>query len=147
MNKSQIWKDLPLQQDIYSHKSQYFWIAFSKEWEHHMSNKNGFYLNLTIKRLQLLQEMWFIFSRIFGGLVLDVKRKLPFYWSDFRDSLSLQCLASILFLYCACMSPVITFGGLLGEATKGNIVSLKAWHFETYYLCLFFMISMETKPM
>lgn len=91
-----------------------------------MSNKNGFYLNLTIKRLQLLQEMWFIFSRIFGGLVLDVKRKLPFYWSDFRDSLSLQCLASILFLYCACMSPVITFGGLLGEATKGNIVSLKA---------------------
>ncbi|KAG7274225.1 hypothetical protein CRUP_007662 [Coryphaenoides rupestris] len=32
-----------------------------------------------------------------------------------------QCLASVLFLYCACMSPVITFGGLLGEATKGNI--------------------------
>lgn len=64
-------------------------------------------------------------SRICGGLVLDVKRKLPFYWSDIRDSLSLQCLASVLFLYCACMSPVITFGGLLGEATKGNIVSLK----------------------
>lgn len=86
--------------------------------------------------------MCFIFSRIFGGLVLDVKRKLPFYWSDLRDSLSLQCLASILFLYCACMSPVITFGGLLGEATRGNIVSLKAWHFESYYLCLF-LISME----
>lgn len=42
MNKSQIWKDLHLQQVIYSHKTQYFWIAFSKEWEHHMSNKNGF---------------------------------------------------------------------------------------------------------
>ncbi|CAB1346676.1 unnamed protein product [Coregonus sp. 'balchen'] len=26
------------------------------------------------------------------------------------DALSLQCLASFLFLYCACMSPVITFG-------------------------------------
>uniref|UniRef100_A0A8C1NU81 Anion exchange protein n=1 Tax=Cyprinus carpio TaxID=7962 RepID=A0A8C1NU81_CYPCA len=62
-------------------------------------------------------------GRIFGGLVLDVKRKAPFYWSDVRDALSLQCLASILFLYCACMSPVITFGGLLGETTKNNIVT------------------------
>ncbi|XP_054462034.1 sodium bicarbonate cotransporter 3-like isoform X3 [Anoplopoma fimbria] len=65
-------------------------------------------------------------GRIFGGLVLDVKRKLPFYWSDIRDSLSLQCLASVLFLYCACMSPVITFGGLLGEATKGNISAIES---------------------
>lgn len=61
-------------------------------------------------------------GRIFGGLVNDVRRKTPFYWSDIKDALSLQCVASILFLYCACMSPVITFGGLLGEATKGNIV-------------------------
>ncbi|XP_028454107.1 sodium bicarbonate cotransporter 3 isoform X3 [Perca flavescens] len=65
-------------------------------------------------------------GRIFGGLVLDIKRKLPFYWSDIRDSLSLQCLASVLFLYCACMSPVITFGGLLGEATKGNISAIES---------------------
>ncbi|XP_036948410.1 sodium bicarbonate cotransporter 3-like isoform X10 [Acanthopagrus latus] len=65
-------------------------------------------------------------GRIFGGLVLDVKRKFPFYWSDIRDSFSLQCLASILFLYCACMSPVITFGGLLGEATKGNISAIES---------------------
>lgn len=54
--------------------------------------------------------------------MLDVKRKAPWYWSDYRDALSLQCLASFLFLYCACMSPVITFGGLLGEATEGRIV-------------------------
>uniref|UniRef100_A0A8C2ZMZ4 Anion exchange protein n=1 Tax=Cyclopterus lumpus TaxID=8103 RepID=A0A8C2ZMZ4_CYCLU len=65
-------------------------------------------------------------GRIFGGLILDVKRKLPFYWSDIRDSFSLQCLASVLFLYCACMSPVITFGGLLGEATKGNISAIES---------------------
>ncbi|XP_020495913.1 sodium bicarbonate cotransporter 3 isoform X2 [Labrus bergylta] len=65
-------------------------------------------------------------GRIFGGLILDIKRKLPFYWSDIRDSLSLQCLASILFLYCACMSPVITFGGLLGEATKNNISAIES---------------------
>lgn len=60
--------------------------------------------------------------RLFGGLIMDVKRKVPFYLSDFRDGLSLQCMASFLFLYCACMSPVITFGGLLGEATEGRIV-------------------------
>uniref|UniRef100_A0A8C4ZXU0 Anion exchange protein n=1 Tax=Gadus morhua TaxID=8049 RepID=A0A8C4ZXU0_GADMO len=65
-------------------------------------------------------------GRIFGGLVWDIKRKLPFYWSDLRDALSLQCLASVLFLYCACMSPVITFGGLLGEATKGNISAIES---------------------
>ncbi|KAF7238291.1 Sodium bicarbonate cotransporter 3 [Varanus komodoensis] len=60
-------------------------------------------------------------GRLFGGLILDIKRKTPFFLSDFKDALSLQCLASILFLYCACMSPVITFGGLLGEATEGRI--------------------------
>ncbi|XP_035991490.1 sodium bicarbonate cotransporter 3 isoform X7 [Fundulus heteroclitus] len=65
-------------------------------------------------------------GRIFGGLVKDVRRKAPFYWSDLKDALSLQCLASVLFLYCACMSPVVTFGGLLGEATKGNISAIES---------------------
>lgn len=61
--------------------------------------------------------------RWFGGLILDIKRKLPHYLSDYTDAISLQCVASFLFLYCACMSPVITFGGLLGEATEGRIVN------------------------
>uniref|UniRef100_A0AAR2L1B1 Anion exchange protein n=1 Tax=Pygocentrus nattereri TaxID=42514 RepID=A0AAR2L1B1_PYGNA len=65
-------------------------------------------------------------GRLFGGLVWDVRRKAPFYWSDVRDALSLQCLASILFLYCACMSPVITFGGLLGDITKNNISAIES---------------------
>ncbi|XP_036107262.1 electroneutral sodium bicarbonate exchanger 1 isoform X2 [Molossus molossus] len=65
-------------------------------------------------------------GRLFGGLVLDIKRKTPWYWSDYRDALSLQCLASFLFLYCACMSPVITFGGLLGEATEGRISAIES---------------------
>ncbi|NWZ60914.1 S4A8 protein, partial [Haliaeetus albicilla] len=65
-------------------------------------------------------------GRLFGGLSLDVKRKAPWFWSDFRDGLSLQCLASFLFLYCACMSPVITFGGLLGEATNGHISAMES---------------------
>ncbi|KAG5833999.1 hypothetical protein ANANG_G00281910 [Anguilla anguilla] len=65
-------------------------------------------------------------GRLFGGLVLDVKRKVPHYLSDYADALSLQCLASFLFLYCACMSPVITFGGLLGEATEGRISAIES---------------------
>ncbi|XP_060743194.1 sodium bicarbonate cotransporter 3-like isoform X1 [Tachysurus vachellii] len=65
-------------------------------------------------------------GRIFGGLVCDIKRKAPFYCSDILDGFSLQCVASVLFLYCACMSPVITFGGLLGEATKNNISAIES---------------------
>ncbi|XP_037629252.1 electroneutral sodium bicarbonate exchanger 1 isoform X1 [Sebastes umbrosus] len=65
-------------------------------------------------------------GRLFGGLILDIKRKAPFYLSDFKDGLSLQCVASFLFLYCACMSPVITFGGLLGEATEGRISAIES---------------------
>uniref|UniRef100_A0A4W3JDA7 Anion exchange protein n=1 Tax=Callorhinchus milii TaxID=7868 RepID=A0A4W3JDA7_CALMI len=65
-------------------------------------------------------------GRLFGGLVLDIKRKIPWYWSDFKDAFSLQCVASFLFLYCACMSPVITFGGLLGEATEGRISAIES---------------------
>uniref|UniRef100_A0A8C8AXG4 Anion exchange protein n=1 Tax=Otus sunia TaxID=257818 RepID=A0A8C8AXG4_9STRI len=65
-------------------------------------------------------------GRLFGGLIRDVKRKAPWFWSDFRDGLRLQCLASFLFLYCACMSPIITFGGLLGEATDNHISAMES---------------------
>lgn len=62
--------------------------------------------------------------RWFGGLINDVKRKLPHYKSDFTDALSMQTVASIVFLYFACLTPIITFGGLLGDATGNNIVSI-----------------------
>uniref|UniRef100_A0A8C7YV64 Anion exchange protein n=1 Tax=Oryzias sinensis TaxID=183150 RepID=A0A8C7YV64_9TELE len=65
-------------------------------------------------------------GRLFGGLILDIKRKVPHYLSDYTDAINLQCIASFLFLYCACMSPVITFGGLLGEATEGRISAIES---------------------
>uniref|UniRef100_A0A7N8YHM1 Anion exchange protein n=1 Tax=Mastacembelus armatus TaxID=205130 RepID=A0A7N8YHM1_9TELE len=65
-------------------------------------------------------------GKFFGGFFLDIKRKAPHYLSDFTDAISLQCLASFLFLYCACMSPVITFGGLLGEATEGRVSAIES---------------------
>ncbi|XP_037327311.1 sodium-driven chloride bicarbonate exchanger-like isoform X2 [Pungitius pungitius] len=65
-------------------------------------------------------------GRFFGGFFMDIKRKAPHYLSDYTDAISLQCLASFLFLYCACMSPVITFGGLLGEATEGRVSAIES---------------------
>ncbi|KAH9523267.1 hypothetical protein Btru_066239 [Bulinus truncatus] len=57
-------------------------------------------------------------GRLFGGLIADIKRKLPWYPSDFKDSLHIQCVASIIFLYLATLTPNVTFGGLLGQATE-----------------------------
>ncbi|XP_072752840.1 electroneutral sodium bicarbonate exchanger 1 isoform X5 [Anoplolepis gracilipes] len=65
-------------------------------------------------------------GRLFGGLINDVKRKGPFYLSDFKDALALQCVASFIFLYFACLSPIITFGGLLGEATGKNMAAMES---------------------
>ncbi|XP_040168604.1 sodium bicarbonate cotransporter 3 isoform X10 [Anopheles arabiensis] len=65
-------------------------------------------------------------GRLFGGLINDLKRKAPFYLSDFKDGLSMQCVASWIFLYFACLSPIITFGGLLGTATGNNIAAMES---------------------
>lgn len=48
------------------------------------------------------------------------------YWSDFKDALALQCVASWIFLYFACLSPIITFGGLLGHATGNNMAAMES---------------------
>ncbi|PWA26799.1 hypothetical protein CCH79_00001127 [Gambusia affinis] len=53
-----------------------------------------------------------------GGLILDVKRKLPFFASDFYDALHIQSLSAILFIYLGTVTNAITFGGLLGDATE-----------------------------
>lgn len=54
-------------------------------------------------------------GRPFGGLIRDVRRRYPHYLSDFRDALDPQCLAAVIFIYFAALSPAITFGGLLGK--------------------------------
>ncbi|XP_067869375.1 band 3 anion transport protein-like isoform X2 [Heterodontus francisci] len=55
----------------------------------------------------------------FGGLIRDIKRRYPKYLSDIKDALNTQCLAAIIFIYFAALSPAITFGGLLEEKTEG----------------------------
>lgn len=63
---------------------------------------------------------------LFGGLKNDLRRKAPWYFSDFRDALNSQCIASWIFLYFACLSPIITFGGLLGSATGNNMAAMES---------------------
>lgn len=63
---------------------------------------------------------------LFGGFINDVKRKAPWYLSDFKDALATQCIASWIFLYFACLSPIITFGGLLAEATGKNMAAMES---------------------
>ncbi|XP_053337376.1 solute carrier family 4 member 4a isoform X3 [Clarias gariepinus] len=57
-------------------------------------------------------------GRFCGGLVLDIKRKAPFFASDFYDALHIQSLSAILFIYLGTVTNAITFGGLLGDATE-----------------------------
>ncbi|XP_056448145.1 electrogenic sodium bicarbonate cotransporter 1-like isoform X3 [Gadus chalcogrammus] len=52
-----------------------------------------------------------------GGLILDIKRKMPFFVSDFTDAFHIQALSAILFIYLGTVTNAITFGGLLGDAT------------------------------
>ncbi|XP_043531109.1 band 3 anion transport protein-like isoform X2 [Chiloscyllium plagiosum] len=57
----------------------------------------------------------------FGGVIRDIKRRYPKYLSDIRDALNAQCLAAIIFIYFAALTPAITFGGLLEEKTNGSM--------------------------
>ncbi|CAN0144405.1 unnamed protein product [Lampetra planeri] len=57
-------------------------------------------------------------GRFFGGLIKDIRRKLPWYMSDFCDAFNIQSLSAIIFLYLATITNAITFGGLLGDATE-----------------------------
>ncbi|GFS07692.1 anion exchange protein [Elysia marginata] len=60
-----------------------------------------------------------VFSgRPFGGLIQDIKRKLPWYWSDFKDALHVQCVASFVYIFLATLTPNVTFGGMLGKETN-----------------------------
>ena len=60
-------------------------------------------------------------GRIFGGLVQDIRRRLPHYASDFRDGFHSKSVASTLFLFFACLAPAVTFGGIMAELTDDHI--------------------------
>ncbi|XP_060165057.1 electrogenic sodium bicarbonate cotransporter 4 isoform X1 [Globicephala melas] len=79
-------------------------------------------------------------GRFFGGLRLDVKRKLPWFPSDFYDGFHIQSISAILFIYLGCITNAITFGGLLGDATdnyQGVMESFLGTAMAGSLFCLF----------
>jgi hypothetical protein len=56
-----------------------------------------------------------------GGLLGDIARRRPFYVDDFVQGFHPKVLASILFLFFACIANAIAFGGLTGIVTGGQI--------------------------
>jgi len=52
-------------------------------------------------------------GRPFGGAVLDLKRRLPHWVDDWRAGLNTKVLASVLFMFFACLAPAVAFGFLL----------------------------------
>ncbi|XP_054083230.1 sodium bicarbonate cotransporter 3 isoform X2 [Zeugodacus cucurbitae] len=84
-------------------------------------------INEEEEELRLRQESGLTRTgRLFGGLSNDFKRKAMWYFTDFKDGFSMQCVASWIFLYFACLSPIITFGGLLSQATGKNIAAMES---------------------
>ena len=72
-------------------------------------------LSITIEKPEPPPDPLARTGRLFGGVVNDIKRRFPMYLSDIKDGLNLQCLSAVIFIYFACLSPAITFGGLLSK--------------------------------
>lgn len=64
-------------------------------------------------------------GRFAGGLIADIKRRLPLYVGDFKDGMTSKSLGSSLFLFFACLAPAIAFGGLLSVMTDGTIGAME----------------------
>uniref|UniRef100_A0A8C5IB24 Anion exchange protein n=1 Tax=Junco hyemalis TaxID=40217 RepID=A0A8C5IB24_JUNHY len=79
-------------------------------------------------------------GRFCGGLYLDIKRKLPWFPSDFYEGFHIQSISAILFIYLGCITNAITFGGLLGDATdnyQGVMESFLGTAMAGSMFCLF----------
>jgi hypothetical protein len=72
-----------------------------------------------MKFLACIPVVW---CRIFGGLINDIRHRYRHYLTDFTHGLHPQCLASTIFLFFACITPIVTFGGLMGQKTEGYMV-------------------------
>ena len=46
---------------------------------------------------------------------------LPTYLDDWRQGFTVKTVGATLFLYFACLSPVVAFGGVMQVATKGSL--------------------------
>uniref|UniRef100_A0A9J8AA67 Anion exchange protein n=1 Tax=Cyprinus carpio carpio TaxID=630221 RepID=A0A9J8AA67_CYPCA len=88
---------------------------------------------------ELGEELKFT-GRFCGGLWLDIKRKVPWFLSDFYEGFHIQSVSAVLFIYLGCITNAITFGGLLGDATdnyQGVMESFLGTALAGVVFCLF----------
>ncbi|XP_051971850.1 electrogenic sodium bicarbonate cotransporter 4-like [Xyrauchen texanus] len=88
---------------------------------------------------ELGEELKFT-GRFCGGLWLDIKRKMPWLFSDFYEGFHIQSISAVLFIYLGCITNAITFGGLLGDATdnyQGVMESFLGTALAGAVFCLF----------
>uniref|UniRef100_A0A8C1YXE5 Anion exchange protein n=1 Tax=Cyprinus carpio TaxID=7962 RepID=A0A8C1YXE5_CYPCA len=88
---------------------------------------------------ELGEELKFT-GRFCGGLWLDIKRKVPWFLSDFYEGFHIQSISAVLFIYLGCITNAITFGGLLGDATdnyQGVMESFLGTALAGVVFCLF----------
>ncbi len=60
-------------------------------------------------------------GRFCGGVINDIKRRMPHYAADIKDGLHPKTIASVMFLFFACLAPAVTFGGVMSIQTGGAI--------------------------
>ena len=55
------------------------------------------------------------------GIKADVRRRRPWYASDWTDGWNAKTTASLFYMFFTSIAPAITFADLLDSATKGKI--------------------------
>ncbi|OAE29999.1 hypothetical protein AXG93_3893s1060 [Marchantia polymorpha subsp. ruderalis] len=67
------------------------------------------------------EEEKFTLSRFGAGILEDAKRRYKHYLSDFTDGVHPKAAAATFFLYFACLTPCLAFGGLMATVTGNSI--------------------------
>lgn len=91
----------------------------------------------------VLETCMCVDDRFCGGLFLDIKRKIPWYPSDFYEGFHIQSVSAVLFIYLGCITNAITFGGLLGDATDNYQVNDRAIRSKDKALLSFLILCSE----
>lgn len=65
-------------------------------------------------------------GRPFGGLVNDLKNRLPFYADDYKSALNIQCITSTIFIFFANFAPAVAFGDVIGITHSSKHIHIRA---------------------
>jgi hypothetical protein len=95
--------------------------------EHHEHHGVDEALKRTGKLVEIItNKLYPLIRRWFGGLVKDVRRKLPHYKSDFTDAFRLtnlpQVMATALFMFIVQLTNLVTYGLIMRNDLNDEMV-------------------------